>query len=190
MSEQSPPLAVIQQKDIRIVEFMNNKILDEANIAEIGGSRTPRCGRRLRWTVRACSRISPWAGRMPAQWSNGVMDTADRTSSHLVLRGSLVELQPMQAAHAPLLLQAAADGELWTSKVTVIPGPQTIDRYVATALEGREAGTVMPFAVVQHATGRVVGSTRFWKIDRANRKLEIGHTWLSRSVQRSGVASG
>ena len=36
-------------------------------------------------------------------------------------------------------------------------------------------------------SGRVVGSTRFWKIDRANRKMEIGHTWLSESVQRSGV---
>ena len=36
MSESNPPLSVIQQKDIRIVEFTNNKILDEANIAEIG----------------------------------------------------------------------------------------------------------------------------------------------------------
>jgi RimJ/RimL family protein N-acetyltransferase len=35
--------------------------------------------------------------------------------------------------------------------------------------------------------GRVVGSTRFWKIDRANRKLEIGHTWLAASVQRSSI---
>ncbi|MGN6506509.1 MAG: STAS domain-containing protein [Tepidisphaeraceae bacterium] len=38
MSEQSPPVAVIQEKDIRIVEFTNNKILDEANIAEIGAT--------------------------------------------------------------------------------------------------------------------------------------------------------
>jgi anti-sigma B factor antagonist len=38
MSEQAPPLAVIQDKDIRIVEFTNNKILDEANIAEIGST--------------------------------------------------------------------------------------------------------------------------------------------------------
>jgi anti-sigma B factor antagonist len=38
MSEQAPPLAVIQEKDIRIVEFMNSKILDEANIAEIGAT--------------------------------------------------------------------------------------------------------------------------------------------------------
>ncbi len=45
----------------------------------------------------------------------------------------------------------------------------------------------MPFAIVHRETGRVVGSTRFWKIDRANRKLEIGHTWLGASMQRSGA---
>jgi len=41
--------------------------------------------------------------------------------------------------------------------------------------------------MVPGADNRVVGSTRFWKIDRGNRKLEIGHTGLSASVQRSGV---
>lgn len=45
----------------------------------------------------------------------------------------------------------------------------------------------MPFVIVRRDTGLLVGSTRFWKIDLANRKLEIGHTWLSASAQRSGV---
>lgn len=45
----------------------------------------------------------------------------------------------------------------------------------------------MPFVIMQRELGRIVGSTRFWKIDRENRKLEIGHTWLSASVQRTGV---
>ena len=45
----------------------------------------------------------------------------------------------------------------------------------------------MPFVIAQRETGKVVGSTRFWKIDRKNRKLEIGHTWLSESIQRSGI---
>lgn len=103
------------------------------------------------------------------------------------LAGTQVTLEPLQAAHAPALLQAAADGELWHSPVTVIPGPGTVDAYVATALAGRQAGTVMPFVIVQSASGRVVGSTRFWKIDRTHRKLEIGHTWLGRSAQRTGI---
>jgi RimJ/RimL family protein N-acetyltransferase len=103
------------------------------------------------------------------------------------LMGKLVELRPLQQDHAALLLQAAADGQLWNMKITVVPGPQTVDSYVATALQGRGAGTVMPFVIVRRDTGETVGSTRFWKIDRANRKVEIGHTWLSESVQRSGI---
>ncbi|PCE32647.1 GNAT family N-acetyltransferase [Burkholderia ubonensis] len=103
------------------------------------------------------------------------------------LTGEHVELQPLHPSHAQALLAAAADGRLWNLRITVVPGPDTIDAYLATALQGRADGTVMPFAIVERATGRVVGSTRFWKIDRKNRKLEIGHTWLSESVQRSRV---
>ena len=103
------------------------------------------------------------------------------------LRGQLVELLPLQPEHGPQLLQAAADGALWNMTVTVVPGPDSMAAYIATALEGWRAGSVMPFVIVQRATGAIVGSTRFWKIDRVNRKMEIGHTWLSASVQRSGV---
>lgn len=71
--------------------------------------------------------------------------------------------------------------------MTVVPGPSTIDQYIATALRGREDGHVVPFVVIARGTGRIVGSTRFWKIDRGNRKLEIGHTWLSQSAQRTAA---
>ena len=103
------------------------------------------------------------------------------------LTGQIVELQPLQQEHTQGLLDAAADGHLWNMKLTVVPGPETVGNYIATALDGRAAGTVMPFAIVRRDTGAIVGSTRFWKIDRVNRKLEIGHTWLSASVQRSAV---
>ena len=103
------------------------------------------------------------------------------------LTGTLVELRPLEQGHAAGLLRAAADGQLWTMKVTVVPGPETIDPYIATALEGRDAGTVMPFVIASRDTGDIVGCTRFWKIDRRNRKLEIGHTWLGKSVQRTVV---
>jgi len=114
------------------------------------------------------------------------MDTVT-SSPQPNLHGDTVELQPLQAVHAETLLDAAADGELWNLKVTVIPGPTTVDQYIATAVAGREAGTMLPFVIVRKDTGAIVGSTRFWKIDRANRKMEIGHTWLARSAQRTHI---
>ena len=103
------------------------------------------------------------------------------------LIGRFVELRPLQPEHAAQLLHAAADGALWNMKLTVVPGPHNVEAYVATALQGRDAGTVMPFVIIRRDSGQIAGSTRFWKIDRANRKLEIGHTWLSESAQRTGI---
>jgi N-acetyltransferase len=103
------------------------------------------------------------------------------------LAGRIVVLEPMEMRHQGALLDAARDGELWTMTVTVVPGPETVGSYIASAIAGRNDGTVMPFVVVRKDNGRVVGSTRFWKIDRVNRQLEIGNTWLSKSVQRTGV---
>lgn len=103
------------------------------------------------------------------------------------LTGDHIELWPLQPEHREAMLSAAADGELWNLKVTAVPNASTIDNYIATAVAGRDAGSMLPFVIVQRASGRIVGSTRYWKIDRVNRKMEIGHTWLSQSVQRSGV---
>ncbi|MBG6292062.1 MULTISPECIES: GNAT family N-acetyltransferase [Pseudomonas] len=107
------------------------------------------------------------------------------TCPHLI--GDHVELLPLRAEHAQALLDAAADGELWNLKVTVVPGPDTVAGYIAKAEKGLEEGTVLPFAILDRRSGKIVGSTRFWKVDRANRKLEIGHTWLALSAQRTPI---
>ncbi|MEJ8856108.1 GNAT family protein [Variovorax robiniae] len=103
------------------------------------------------------------------------------------LVGPRVRLRPLQASDAGALVRAASDGELWKLPFTVVPSAATVDAWIATALAGRDAGTVLPFAIELVSTGEVVGSTRFWKVDRANRKLEIGSTWLAASWQKSFV---
>ncbi|MBY4803758.1 GNAT family N-acetyltransferase [Burkholderia cepacia] len=113
------------------------------------------------------------------------MTDASASLEQPILTGERVELRPLERSDRQALLDAAADGRLWNLKITVVPGPDTIDAYIDTALQGRSAGTVMPFTIVDRASGRAIGSTRFWKIDRKNRKLEIGHTWLSESAQRT-----
>lgn len=103
------------------------------------------------------------------------------------LEGPRIILRPLQESDADALVEAARDGELWNLPFTVVPSPSTIDHYLASALEGRAAGSVQPFATLLRATGQVIGCTRFWKIDRHNRKLEIGSTWIASRWQRSFV---
>ncbi|MQR02436.1 GNAT family N-acetyltransferase [Glaciimonas soli] len=104
--------------------------------------------------------------------------------------GQRILLRPLLASDAIALVEAASDGELWNLPFTVVPSSETIDRYIGTALDGQSAGTVMPFVIVIRETSQVVGSTRFWKIDRQNRKLEIGGTWLSAAWQGTYVNTG
>ncbi|MGE8147750.1 GNAT family N-acetyltransferase [Pseudomonas frederiksbergensis] len=103
------------------------------------------------------------------------------------LEGNRIILRPLQYTDADALVQAAEDGELWNLTVTVVPSSSTVDSYLKRALDGRDAGTVLPFVIVLKDTGKVIGSTRFWKVDRLNRKLEIGSSWISASWQKTFV---
>ena len=105
----------------------------------------------------------------------------------ITLTGKKIRLRPLQASDAEVLVKAAADGQLWSLPYTAIPSKETIEEYISLAIKGRDAGSVIPFVVEDLATNRVIGSTRYWKIDLNNRKLEIGHTWYSQSFQRTHV---
>ena len=93
----------------------------------------------------------------------------------------------MELQDAGALVAAAADGDLWGLPFTVVPSADTVQAYIATALAGRAVGSVIPFVVVLKESGQVIGSTRFWKVDREHRKLEIGSTWYSATWQRTRV---
>jgi RimJ/RimL family protein N-acetyltransferase len=103
----------------------------------------------------------------------------------VTLRGKHATLEPLTTGHAAALGQAAADGELWRLWYTHIAPPERMGDYVATALDMRERLDAMPFVVRDNASGDIVGSTRFFNVDRVNRRLEIGHTWYARRVQRT-----
>ena len=115
------------------------------------------------------------------------MNRNDPTDVQPILISKHVELQPLQREHIAPLLEAAEDGQLWNNKWTLVPDAKKIDSYIDTALAGRLAKTMMPFAITRRDTGKVVGTTRLWKIDRSNRTLEIGNTWLGQSSQRTSI---
>jgi len=105
----------------------------------------------------------------------------------VTLRGRVATLEPLAAGHVPALAQAAADGDLWRLWYTSIAPPDRMHEYVAAALDMRDRQDAMPFVVRDTATGDVVGCTRFFNVDTKNRRVEIGHTWLAKRVQRTPV---
>lgn len=105
----------------------------------------------------------------------------------VTLRDRGVCLEPLALSHEAGLAAAAADGELWRLRITSVPEPQDTRAYIETALKMREEGSRFAFAVIDEATGRVLGSTSYHDILPAVRRVEIGWTWYARSVQRSHV---
>jgi RimJ/RimL family protein N-acetyltransferase len=110
-----------------------------------------------------------------------------RTPEPCVLESARVRLEPLQPAHADELRAAAADGALWTLRVTSVPEPENTEAYIAAALAGQEAGHMLPFAVRDRSDDRIVGSTRYHDIVPAVDRLAIGYTWYALSRQRSHV---
>jgi len=112
--------------------------------------------------------------------------------SPVTLEGKHARLEPLTAAHADQLVAAASDGELWNSKVTVVPSQETISEYLRAALDGQSQGRELPFVISRkepetQADHSVVGTTRFYDISPVDRKAAIGYTWLAKSAQRTPV---
>ena len=105
----------------------------------------------------------------------------------VTLKGGIATLEPLAIGHEAMLAKAAADGELWRLWYTNIAPPDRMHEYVATALDMRERLGAMPFVVRENATGDIVGCTRYFNVDATNRRLEIGHTWYAKRVQRTGL---
>jgi RimJ/RimL family protein N-acetyltransferase len=103
------------------------------------------------------------------------------------LKRSPVRLVPLGLAHEDGLKRAAADGELWNLRITSVPEPEQTRAYIETALAGREAGHRFAFAVLDAASGEVIGCTSYHDIVPAVDRLEIGWTWYAKRVQRSAV---
>jgi N-acetyltransferase len=105
----------------------------------------------------------------------------------VTLKGRGLELQPLSLAHEQGLRAAAADGELWRIRVTSVPEPEHTRAYVEAALQSQADGHRLPFAVLDAATGDVLGCTSYHDIVPAVQRVEIGWTWYAARAQRSHV---
>ncbi len=105
----------------------------------------------------------------------------------ITLTGRYVTLEPLAQHHLTDIQAAAADGQLWTLFFTSVPSPKTTQQWLDTALSMQRDDKALPFVVRENASGKIVGATRYFNNDNINKRLEIGHTWYAKSVQRSAV---
>ena len=77
----------------------------------------------------------------------------------VTLRGTTATLEPLTSAHHDDLVAATRDGELWKLWYTTVPSPEAMSDEVAKRLKLFDKGSMLPFAVIENATGKVVGMT-------------------------------
>ena len=103
----------------------------------------------------------------------------------VTLHGDSVVLEPLGAAHHDDLVEAVRDGELWNLWYTSVPTPEGMAAEIERRLHEQATGSMMPFALVERASGSTVGMTTYCNSDEANRRLEIGYTFYRKRVQRT-----
>lgn len=103
----------------------------------------------------------------------------------VTLRGDSVALEPLRQARHDELCAAVRDGELWKLWYTVIPEPAAMRAEIDRRLALQAEGSMLPFAVIEPATGAAVGMTTYMNCDRVHKRVEIGSTWYARRVQRT-----
>ena len=111
---------------------------------------------------------------------------ADHWSTVPSLRGEHVVLEPLRAEHAAGLRLALGEGELSRLWYTNVPAPKDVEGYIASALEMQSQGKALAFAV-HDANGGIVGCTRFYDLDPAVPRVQIGYTFYAPRVQRTGL---
>ncbi len=109
----------------------------------------------------------------------------------VTLEGSVVRLEPIRPEHADLFWQVAKDNleDIFRWIPYAMKTPNDFERVVEKAFEEQERGDSVVFATVERSSGRTIGSTRFMNIDRVNRRVEIGSTWIAPAWQRTAVNS-
>ena len=107
----------------------------------------------------------------------------------VTLEGSVVRLEPLRREHAQLFWEIAHQDleDIFRWIPYSMKTPQDFERLIDKAFDEQERGESVVFATVEQSSGRTIGSTRFMNIDRVNRRVEIGSTWIAPAWQRTGV---
>jgi RimJ/RimL family protein N-acetyltransferase len=103
----------------------------------------------------------------------------------VTLEGRHVRLVPMQREHLPAFIRIGLGHDIFRWFPWTVTTPDEMRAFIDYLLDGQAKGINVPFTTVEKASGAIVGATSFLAIDRANRRLEIGATWLGVPWQRT-----
>ncbi len=112
---------------------------------------------------------------------------AQMAVSPVILTGARVRLEPLAKAHLAGLAEVGLDQELWRWIPAPVRTQEEMAAYIETALDEQARGMSLPFAIIEQATGRAIGSTRYGNVDRTHHRVEIGWTWVARAWQRTAI---
>jgi len=115
------------------------------------------------------------------------MTTKEMKVEPVTLEGRHVRLEPLSQGHQAGLTEAGLEPELWRWIPVPVQTPEEMEAYIDTALNERERGVSLPFVLVEKATGRVIGCTRYGNIERTHHRVEIGWTWVAPRWQRTAI---
>ena len=121
--------------------------------------------------------------------TNLLPSTPLQISGPVTLEGSVVRLEPIRPEHAALFWDVARNDleDIFRWIPYAVQTPEDFRKLVDKAFDEQERGESIVFATVERKSGRAVGSTRFMNIDRVNRRVEIGSTWIAPAWQRTAV---
>jgi len=105
----------------------------------------------------------------------------------VTLEGRIVRLEPLSLEHVPGLAEVGLDPELWRWTLARPQGVDDVRAWAVSTISARDAGTEFPFATIDVASGRPIGSSRYMNIVLEHRRLEIGWTWVAPPWQRTGA---
>jgi RimJ/RimL family protein N-acetyltransferase len=105
----------------------------------------------------------------------------------VTLEGHGIRLEPLSASHAEGIAAAASDGKLWELWFTAVPEADKAQKYIADALAGHAAGTMLPWAVRELDSNTIIGSTRYHDCVLPIDRVEIGYTFYGKRWQKTHV---
>lgn len=107
----------------------------------------------------------------------------------VTLEESVVRLDPIRQEHAALFWDVAKDSveDIFRWYPYSMKTAEDFQKFIQKVFLEQERGESVAFATIERASNKVIGSTRFMNIDRANRRVEIGSTWIAPAWQRSAV---